>query len=93
MLLCQKDESGGNEEKIGKSQEKTRRKTKKSLTNTGTYVIVNERMEEGGSFFYAQNISGKRKRSEENDILMWRWKLCVQELHWHVQNVNSEITT
>jgi len=97
LLLSQKDESGGNEEKIGKNQEKNRektgRKTKKSLTNTGTYVIVNERMEEGGSFFYAQNISGKRKRSEENDILMWRWKLCVQELHWHVQNVNSEITT
>lgn len=34
-----------------------------------------------------------KRRSEENDILMWRWKLCVQELHWHVQSVNSVITT
>ncbi len=53
---------------------------------------MNERMEEGGSFFYAQNNPDK-KENQGNDILMWRWKLCVQELHWHVQNVNSEITT
>ena len=22
-----------------------------------------------------------------------RWKFCAQELHWHVQNANSVITT
>ena len=26
-------------------------------------------------------------------IRNWRWKLCALELLWHVQNVNSGITT
>jgi len=25
--------------------------------------------------------------------ILWRWKLCAQELHWHVQNASSVITT
>jgi len=25
--------------------------------------------------------------------LIWRWKLCALESHWHVQNASSVITT
>ena len=25
--------------------------------------------------------------------IKWRWKLCAQKLHWHVQNVSNVIIT
>ncbi len=43
-------------------------------------------MEELRSFFYAQ-------KGRETKNIEWRWKLCAQELHWHVRNVSSGITT
>ena len=63
------------------------------LTRRFFYDIVDGRMEEHRSFFYAQKPdfrleSGKIAYSEK-----WRWKLCVQELHWHAQNASSAITT
>ena len=47
--------------------------------------IVIKKKKRYSSFFYAQNYAQKSgKRLEETS--------CVQELHWHVQNVNRETT-
>ena len=65
------------------------------LTRRFFYDIVDGRMEEHRSFFYAQNSFSAEKeiRNTQQRNLKWRWKSCAQELHWHVQNANSVITT
>ena len=72
--------------------------TKNILTNPHIYDIVDGRMEELRSFFYAQNQGQNpakrcKIKAVTNQQFKWRWKSCAQELHWHVQNANNVITT
>ena len=65
-------------------------KHKKDLTSFRCHDKLIWRMEVGLFFMPKihqpiKAVSKKTKRA--------RWKFCAQELHWHVQNANSVITT
>ena len=64
------------------------------LTRRFFYDIVDGRMEEHRSFFYAQKSDFRLERERSHiQRIKWRWKSCAQELHWHAQNASSAITT
>ena len=73
---------------IKRTKRKVLEQQAKLLTAGKFCDIVDGRMEAIGLFFMRKN--RKRPKNKNNT---WRWKLCVQKSHWHVQNVSSVITT
>ncbi len=68
-------------------------KQEKDLLFPGMYDTISERMEVG-LFFMPKNRQPRKLPS--NTLIKKhkaRWKLCVQESHWNVQNASSVTTT
>lgn len=71
----------------------SRSEQKKTLTNVKSYVIVNERMEEGGSFFYAQNKAKIRKERHFNvevEVVRTRITLACTECKQRNYNMTKD---
>ena len=67
--------------------------TIKTLTSQYTYDTIFSRMEVG-LFFMPKNRWGRiHHRKMNRRIEKARWKLCAQESHWNVRNVNTVTTT